>query len=275
MARSWRMWCVCWAVLATCMAGTGVRAQAPPPQPKAPTVEVRGLRIVGKGHGEMMTGVRAFNWHEGSTLALLVLIPDGGIIALDSKTSKLDKFVDNKGTNLLVGESRWGQAGIESRPSITKDGKACMVELSGKSVPAKGATHILASGTLVFNCASKKKTVQHKNVALKKGTKIASAIPFTIDKVGKPDWGDAPLQVTLEAKQDLTNVAEIKFFDAQGKEIESRQSSSSRMRMGPLVTVKRSFTLKKKVDVATIAITYWMDMRIVKLPFNVKTSVGM
>jgi hypothetical protein len=273
MVQSWKMLCVCCAVLTTCVLATGVRAAAP--AAKAPTVEVRGLRVVAAGYGDGMRGLRAFNWSKGVTLALLVQIPDGGIIDLDDDASKLDKFTDDKGTNLLVGGDTWGKVGIGGFASISKDGKACLAELNGKSVPIKGATQVWASGTLVLKCASKKKTVQHKKIALKKGTKIPGAIPFTIDKVGKPDWGDAALQVTLAAKQDLSSVAEIKFFDAQGKEIESSSAGSSSMRMGPVVNIKRSFNLKKKATNVTIAVTYWTDMRIVKLPFNVKTGVGM
>ncbi len=278
MMKSWRVWCVCCAVLAVCVAATNVRAAAPA-KPKAPTVKVCGLRIVDDGYAGIKDGVRPFDWDKGITLVLLVLMPEGGIVELNNGASKLDKLTDDKGTNLLIGDSKGGRAGIGARPGrprvISKDGKACIAELNGKSLPIKGATHVLASGTLVLNCADRKETIQHKNIALKKGTKLPGDIPFTISNVGKPDWGNDALQITLAAQQDLASIAEIKFFDAQGKEIKSRRAGTASTRSGTAVSVWRNFNLKKKVDVVTIAITYWTDMRIVKVPFNVKTSVGM
>ena len=142
-----------------------------------------------------------------------------------------------------------------------------------------------AKGTVLLKCGSKKETVKQENVALKPGTTItAGPLNLKITETGEPEmmfgFGDDDeeedsWQVTLQAKQDLSNVAEFKFLDAAGKEIETSDGGTSTMRFGNSVTVDKSFILPKQMDSATVAITYWADLKEVKVPFDVKATVGL
>ena len=240
-----------------------------------PKVEVRGLRIVGDGYGEFMGGVRPFNWTKGVSLALLVTIPDGGLIAFDKDAGKVKALVDDKGTDLLPGK-KYGKPGFGMMNSISKDGKACMVELEGGTLPAKGAKEIRASGTMVFKTGTKKQTFKQANVPLKAGTAVkAGPIPFTIKSAGKPQWGNQPLQITFKTHQKLDRVAEWKFYDAAGKEIKSSHGGTTTMSAFGKMNIDKSFNLAQKVDKVTIAITYWMDMKTVSVPFDLKVSMGL
>ena len=240
-----------------------------------PKVEVRGLRIVGDGYSKSMSGARPFNWTKGVSLAVLVTMPEGGLIAFDKNAGKVNAFVDDKGTNLLPGK-RFGRPGFGMMSSITKDGKACMVELDGGTLPAKGAGEVRASGTMVFKTGTKKKTFKQADVPVKKGAAVkAGPIPFTIKSAGKPQWGNQPLQITFNTKQKLDRIAEWKFYDADGKEIKSSHGGTSTMSMLGMTNIDRSVNLAKKVDKVTIAITYWTDMKTVSVPFDVKVSMGL
>ncbi len=245
-----------------------------------PTVEVRGLRIVGKGYGKTKYGpeLRAFNWSPGVAIAVFVKSPEGGLLELDRKASTLKKLADDKGTDLLKASksSAFGQRGFGMSTNISKDGKACMLELVSKAVPAKGATEIVASGTMIFKCATTKKTFTDKNVALEAGSKIeAGAIPFEITKAGKPKWGDAPLEITLKTNTEMSRIAAIKFFDAAGKEIPSKSAGGSTMRMGDQVTIEKNFRLEKRAATATVSIVYWTDMKKLEVPFDIKATLGL
>jgi len=241
------------------------------------TVEVRGLRIVGKGYGEGMKGLRPFNWSPGTTLAVLVTAPAGGLLKLDKDASKVDRLVDDKGTDLLQpGTSKFSRPGFGHWARISKDGKACMVEVTGNGVPAKEAKEITATGTMVFKSATKKQTFRQKNVALQPGTKVAAGrIPLEITKVGKPSWGSDPVEVTFKTNTDLGPIAEIRFLGPDGKAIKSRGSGGSSFRTGGAMTVHRSYRLAKKATVVTIEIDYWMDLKVLKVPLSIKSSVGM
>jgi len=271
---------IVWTCVALLATGLGVYGESRGADVAAkPTVEVRGLRIVGKGYGKTKYGaeLHPLNWSPGTAVAVLVKRPGGGLIELDRKASKLTKFADDKGTDLLNANksSRSATHGF-ARDNISADGKACMIELMCAGVPAKGAKTVVASGTMIFKFATKKKTFTHKNIALKAGSTIkAGAITFKITKAGKPQWGDAALEITLNTNTDISKIAAIRFLDAAGKEIPSKEAGGSTMRMGKLVTVEKSFTLKKKVAVATVAIDYWMDMKTLKVPFNIKATIGL
>jgi len=242
-------------------------------------VMVVGLRIIGPGYGDNMH-MRAFFKQPGTTVALLVKSPKGGLIELDRKVSRVATFTDDKGTDMTksVKRGKWGtkKAGFGAFPKISKDTKACLVELHSPIVPAKGAKIVKAAGTLVFKTATKKKTFKQTGVVLKVGTKIkAGKIPFEIVKTGKPKWGKAKLTITLKTNRDILDIAAIRFLDAADKPIKSTGAGGSAMRMGKNVTVNRSFNLFRKVESVTVAIDYWMDMKVVKVPFSVKTTVGL
>ena len=270
MARGWAVAMAAGLALGVMIVAGSARAAGP----EGVKIEVRGVRVVGEGYGEGMGGVRAFNWSKGTSVGVLVVFPEGGLIAFNRDASSLDKMADDKGTDLKL-RDRFGESGFGMMPGISEDGKACMVEISGKGVPAKGAQEIAASGTLVFVCGSKKETFKQENVLLKVGTKVqAGKIPFEISKVGAPDWGEEPLQITLKTSKDCSAISEIKFLDAAGKEI--RSSEAGTVSMTYMVTqVEKSFNLAEKVETVTVAITYWMDMAEKKVPFDVKAGLGL
>lgn len=249
--------------------------------PAGITVTAQGLRIIKAPPGGN-DKLRAFNWSPGTSVALLVTAPAGGLVSFDREASKVTAFTDDKGTDLTKSEAKqkfmWDKTGFEMMPSFSDDGKQCATEVRAPGVPAAGATLLNVAGEIALQVATQKKDFAAENVALKPDTKIAAGpIPFTITKTGKPEWGgdDAAFAVTLEAKQDLHNVAEVQFFDAAGKKIEAKRGSSSRMGFMNNVTVTWEYNLKAKAETAKIVITYWMDMRQVSVPFALRLGVGL
>ncbi|MCY3023220.1 MAG: hypothetical protein NTW87_29945 [Planctomycetota bacterium] len=249
--------------------------------PAGATVEAQGLRIVKPSPGGN-DKLRAFNWFSGTTLALLVTVPQGGLVSFDRDASKVTSFADDKGKDLTKsdGKGRFmsDKAGFEMMPNFSEDGKQCTTDVRAPGVPAQGATKLAVAGELVFQIATQKKDFAAENVALKADTKVAAGpIPFTITKVGKPEWGgdEAAFCITLEAKQDLSSVADIQFQDAAGKKIEGRRGSTSRMGFMNNVTITWEYNLKAKADAARIVITYWTDMKKVTVPFALNVGVGL
>ena len=120
-----------------------------------------------------------------------------------------------------------------------------------------------------------RKTFTHPKAALKPGTELkAGPIGFKVTKVGKPNWGDAPLQVTFEAKQDISALAEVRFLDDAGAQIKSSGGGTMSTSSFGSVNVQTSYNLAKKVDVATVEFDVWTDMHVATVPFAVTASVG-
>ncbi len=245
---------------------------------KAPIVTVQGLRIV-KPSPEGQDELRAFNWMPGTSVSMLVSVPQGGLIAVDDEACQLTMFLDDKRADLRKPQGKRTrfapEAGFGGMASISGDGKYCSIEVNAPGTPTEGATRLAVAGELVLAVATEKKDFTAKGVALKKGTKVeAGEIPFTISEVGKPDWGDEPLAVTLQAKQELGTIAQVRFLDGSGKEIESKRSSAMNMGFAGNMTVSWTYNLKKKVDNCDVVVTYWMDKKDVEVPFKHVISLG-
>ncbi len=272
--KSWRLSVVIFLL------GVCILSHANATQPSDVKIYLNGLRIV-KPLPNSMQELRAFNWSPGTSVALLLSSPDGGILKIDRDNSKVTTFVDNKHGDLMkvVTSSRFGnnRAGIGMMPSISKDGTKCSFEVNAPGVPTKGATKLKVSGTLALVKATQKKEYTAANVVFKVGTVIkAGPIPFTVKKLGKPQWGDAVFTVTFEAKQSLDSVAEIQFYDVtSGKKLDAKGGMTSRSSFGSQVTETRAYNFKKRVGSAKVVITYWTDKHNVTVPFSKVIDLGL
>ncbi|MFW6157997.1 MAG: hypothetical protein ACOC8E_01405 [Planctomycetota bacterium] len=241
-----------------------------------PKVEVRGVRVVGDGYGgKRGTELRPFNWSKGTAVVLFVTGAEGGLLEFDDDASELKTFEDDRGTDLLKAakDARFGRKpGFGHFSKVSKDGKVSMVDVSSTGLPADGATKLKLAGKLAFRSATTRETYEQKGVALKKDTKINfETLPMTVQKVGKPKWGNDALAVTLETNADPAPIADVKFIGADGKEIESR--IRSRTHFGN--TYRHTYNLKKKADTVTVQIEYWTDMKTVDVPFSVEATLGL
>ncbi len=127
------------------------------------TVEVCGVRVVKpppEGNGEL----RAFWTEPGTSVALLAVEPNGKLVMFDSDHSRLAAFVDDKGKDLTKPEKgaeielgrdvNWA---FPPQPTLSKDHKHCIVEVSVPGVPMKQATALTVRGTLVLKVATGRK----------------------------------------------------------------------------------------------------------------------
>ena len=238
-----------------------------------PTVIIRGIRIAAEPYknDDML---RPFN-QTGTAISIEIVYPPGGLIEMDEEESELKRLIDDRDTDLLASKGRFQRPGFGSFPKLSDDTRAAVIEISSPGRPASGAKSITTSGTLVFKAATTKKTFKQENVTLSVGESIeAGPIKFKINAVSKPDWGDEPLQVTLETNRDISELAEIRFTNDAGELIKSRQASSSRMGGLGMVRIKHDYALAEKVDKVTIEMDYWTDMHDVVVPFELSTSVG-
>ncbi len=238
-------------------------------------VSVKGLRIVTQPYAGEQT-MRAFHWFAGTTLALQVDAASGGLIELDTQASKLESMTDDMDTDLLKkgDQGRVSTSGISGLVIFSEDGKAAMIEISAPETPHRAATEIRAKGTLAFRQATIKTTFDDIVTLRKRSSVHAGPIPLTVVRVGKPDWGSEPLGVTLRATQDTSAITDIRFLDVRGSPIVFRKLGSVRMGTPDQVKFDMSFELTRKVEVVTIEIDYWEDLRTITVPFEVRASVG-
>ncbi len=235
-------------------------------------VEAGGIQIVAKQESEEFDSLRPFHQQLGTKVALM--IHGEGLIAIDTNESKLSAFRDNKGTNLLVKEG-FGGDGFDSFPKVNDAGTLGMVDVRGGGIPTKGAHSVQVKGSLTVSQGTQSKAVKSAKVAFKDGSKlVAGAYTFEIKKVGKPSFGDHPMEITLKIDQKLTEIRAFRFLDVNGNEVESNGTGSSSMGFNDQVTVERSFSLAKEITTGTLELDVWQDLKTKTVPIDVTVGVG-
>lgn len=244
-----------------------------------PSVEVVGLRVVAPGIGKDKQELRPFNWSPGTTVAVRVSHPDGGLLGCDKDASKLQLFTDDKGTDLtraMEGVQNWNNSSFGGFPAISKDGKALLLEINGSSLPLAGAQSLQAQGTIALSCASKFDTETVHNVSLTVNSVLkGKQLAYTITKTGKPDWGDAALQVSFKTTDDVSLVKSIVFKKPGGEPIDARQGMSSRMGFAGKYTTEVAYNFPEKIEAVDVVIETWTDKRTVMVPFDIQVDVGL
>ena len=249
---------------AAALVGMATLASAAPPA-AGPKVSVAGVRVVGVGYGEEGREAQAFNESSGVGLALVVQSAGtSGIIAFDDDASALEELTDSTGKNLLDDASIW------PFPKLTKDGKAVIVEMKARGVPAPGATEIHAKGKLALTTATGSKPVKVPNVALAndKTFKVGTGV-VTLSEVEATEG-----QTSVTFKGPLAVFAAIrgmKFLDAKGQPIESSSAGSGRMNDVAMA----SYRLTTAAKTVTVEIDQWQGMKPVVVPFDVKAGLGL
>ncbi len=273
-------WMLC--ILVLVVTGFSVAAEDKPSDLK---VEASGLRVIAP-FSVNDEALNAFGSRTpGTTATLLITSPSDRIVHFDHASSTITRFTDDKGNDLLAkpagpatpNPEKIVQQGLALFPQISKDGKACAVEVNAPVLPAKGSTSIKLAGTLTLVCASATKEIVQKDVPVKNGSKIdAQKLALTLVQVGKPLVGDEPLSITLRSHESLDDLADVKFFKADGTEIKSRSVGGlSKMAVLGELTVEWCFNLAEMSDAVTIKLFVWSDRQVKKTNFELTIGPGL
>ena len=273
-------WMLCVLVLLT-----AAFSSAAEDKPSDLKVEASGLRVIAP-FSVNDEALNAFGSRTpGTTATLLITSPSTRIVHFDHEGSTITQFTDDKGNDLLAkpagpaapNPEKIVQQGLALFPQISKDGKACAVEVNAPVLPAKGSTSIKLAGTLTLVCASATKEIVQKDVPVKNGAKIdAEKLALTLVQVGKPLVGDEPLSITLRSHESLDDLADVKFFKADGTEIKSRSVGGlSKMAVLGELTVEWCFNLAEMADAVTIKVLVWSDRQVKKTHFELTIGPGL
>ena len=241
------------------------------------SLEVKGIRIVANGYGGE-EDLNPFDKSKGISLVCILSMSEGSIIQFDPGSSTIEKFQDNIGTNLPLVNEIMVESGFGVFYEFSEDQKALMFDINSQHIPGKEATSINTSGVLAVKVASATESLEHNDVVLKPGTKLkVPGITITISEVRKAGWdGDTPLRVEWQSYQDLAGIQSLQFFDSDGTEIESKIVMYGKMQeLDNRINYMVKYALSKHVKQAGIVVTYWTDVKDLKLPFSIDSSVGL
>lgn len=245
----------------------------------APVAAVKavGLTIAMHDGSDNETSSLAHYVDAGTSLHLWADFGDATAIEVIEDDSTIEAFTDDLGTVLLEpGEAeRFGFIGLKNA-EIAEDGQTARFMFTTHERPGDGATAMALQASVVFVLGSDETTATLDSVALKPGeTLTAGDHSMEIKSVGKPSWGDAQLEVEFSSRQSFGGIKAMRFFDADGKEIESEVNGNSRMQANDYVVFGRTLWLMKAVDVATIEIDYYAETERVPVAVDVTAGVGL
>jgi hypothetical protein len=229
-----------------------------------PQVTASAIRIVGLGLGANGSELRPFNESPGTVVVLAIQAPRGsGIVQIDSRTSQIDSFTDDKGSSLLE-EGRIG-----TFPRIAEDGSAALVEAEVRARPSAGATSLSVQGSIAMTLAGGSKPTRVANVRLIQGQTFR--VGTATMTVGEVSTEEESTKITFGLTRTVLNtIREVRFFDAKNAAIESRRTSSGYMNEKAEV----QFDAKTKEKTVTVEFDLWQNQRVVKAPFTAQVGLG-
>jgi hypothetical protein len=246
-------------------AATGQRQTAATPAATggSPQVVPGGIQIAKVVVSNDDFSAKPFHSDNGTTMVLWVKMPAGqGLIELDEDHSLLQKFSDDKGTNI------GGKFG--NFPEEFKDGTGGIIEIKSSGFPAAGATALIAEGSLSMTVASGTKKTRVANVALKNDAKfVFGSTSITMSEV-ETDGENQTFTLKLP-RQVMTAIKNVVFFDAKGAPVEGHRTGSGYMNdAGEL-----GFSVKTSLKTLTLEFEAWQGLKTIKVPFAIKAGLGM
>lgn len=231
------------------------------------TVKPAGMQIVWDSMKDKFGGFTTYNASEGLSVTLGIETTDKGFIDFNKRESKV---------TISDGENDMGgKFGIWDR--ISDDAKSMSVVVESEEPLQAGAESFAIKGELLAVTASEKETKSTKLSKFKKGDQVDSieGFEFEVEKLGKPEWGDEPHSITLKWKKDVSEIADARFYDANGEQVESSKgSTSSFSAFGKVTSVSKTYRLSKKVETLRIEFDLWSDLAEVSIPFDLVVSLG-
>jgi hypothetical protein len=282
---------------ALALAATPIRPPArppvPPPRVPAPTtpapgqesnpiieddgqiaVEVVGIQIVKALPGDKVEQA-ATGRKVGTSLTLRFHGGDRRFIGVESKDCRLESFADDRGTQ-LVPKSDAARVWADTPCFISLDGKDCLFDIVSTLTPAAGATSLSFRGRIVLKCGLQGAVAEQASLSLDRDGELkAGPAPMKITGVQR---NEKTTVLTLSGKDNAERVGRIRFFHANGKEIESQLLEKSTVGFMEDTVTDRTYCLKTDpaAELATVAVRveYYKKVQNVAVPIDVKAGLG-
>ena len=246
-------------------------------QAKAPAkpkmkLTVAGLSVAKPDPDDEFSGSMAFGLNRGTHVYLKASVTGPSVVDIKEDKCSLTAYTDDKGTALIEpGAKASGYKGWLEFVRVAEDGKSVSFQINSEKLPAAGSTKLKIQAKLAIVCAASQEQAETQ-VALKVDEQLKlGPVATKIKEIGKPEWGDAELSVTFAGKQSFDTIKELKFIGPDGEEIEASRNSS----MSGMGNYEYQYSLAKKVDQATINVTYYTDLKTYRVPVNVNVGVGL
>jgi hypothetical protein len=219
------------------------------------TVTLAGIRTVWNDGAKEFDGFTTFNSEKGTTVAVLISVTEGSIVAYDADKAKFTLGGKPAKVRGFFGD-------------ISTDHKHLKLEVETSAViTAVELATLKLDGTLSITTATGSTEIKSDPFEVKPGTQVTfttTKLPdersLAIEESGKPKCGDDPFQVSFKSNRTFDEFVNIAFTSADGKLLESSRDSGSSWTMMEETTASVSYTLKQKTDKLVMVLTAWTGL---------------
>ncbi len=230
-------------------------------KPSKSTVEAVSLKVLKK------LDDKNFPYTAASTeLDVLVSNQDRRFLGVDP-SSEVTEFKDDKGNSLMKTEF-FVKTSFSSTSQLALDRRSVVVKVNSPLLPGKGATKLHLKGSLVLIAGIDDKTTDEKELEMTMNSEAKVGefkLNVTIDK------GFAGSGGTFTVKSTRPNIKGVSVKDAAGKSVEVSQGYF----YGFGNNWTYGYTLKKPVQKAKIAVSWFSKEEKVTVPVNLDVSLGL
>jgi hypothetical protein len=214
-------------------------------------------------------------------------------ILFDPQTIKIDRFVDDAGTELsttLTPETRSQpyMAAPAGRYIISTDGHHALVHFALEDTPAAGATRFALRGSVGIRVGFNEQTAEQKDVPIQVNSAIkVGPLTLTLKSVTSQTAGYDVLAGTSAAgnavmlgfstKQDADMVRRIEFTDENGQSVPCALGRMVNYNNSAAQPLENTFTCTLGHDVAKAAVkvTYFERVEAATVPLQLTGDVGL
>jgi hypothetical protein len=249
---------------------------------KTPTVSILSCRVEKPPPVNVQPSSRA-----GTTIKLLLDVPNGFAVACDAKGCQVERAADDKGLDLTIDPDNpraKDPDNPKAKPRVTFS-DFCLaagpnsyqiVTLQLPNWPGPGTNKIRLKGTLAVLCGILEQVVEIKDVPLHKNATLQAG-PATLALSVAEAKNTA---IRVKSAQAIKNV---QFLDADGKAVESsggvvHSSSSTSKGFGGKKKVEPytgTFMVQSAVERCTVRLTYFQGVERIALPFDLEFDLGL
>ena len=243
--------------------------------------EVISLKITkGKAHFEEN---KKYDLQKDSSIELKILVtsPTKAILGFKKDSSKLIRFDDDQGTNLLKEKNGRRTASFWPFTNYYDKKRQCVVTLNSPGTPSSKAGKLHLQAELVFQCASDKTATKEAKITPSTGGSFTfgDAKVAVSDKAemsfGSPDSNKKKGHVSFKSSKPFDNIASITFFDTKGKKIKHEEAGSGSMGFMGKKEYYIGYDLDRKMNTYIVKITYYSGGATVTIPIDQKIGVGL
>lgn len=234
-----------------------------------PLVKLAAVQAIFDDGEQEFDGFKTFNSEAGHHVALLVRAGDKSIVGFDEDKAKL-----------IIGGVD-AECRFFSGNAYSKDKKTMRLEFNTRS-PAKVSPNgsLEVTGVLPITLATGKQETRSEVFAISKDAPVVfpageTDLPkFKVKSSGKPQWGDDAFQIEFSTDRKPDDIAGLRFYTKDGKEVEANRAGSSWMSFGSKGSGEVTYTFKSEHKELIVAVETWTGRQEVTIKVDLDAGLS-